>query len=103
MTKAIRVDEKVHRQVRKIAEANFRGLGDQIAYWVAMDCPHPIEQRQEKVAHVVGSQETVRFFYCSQCKRHVFHETPIPVSDDQPSPTEEKKRGASVRAVAVPA
>ena len=71
MTKVIRVDEKVHKQVKKIADANFRGIGDQVAYWVAMDCQHPLEMREEKVAHVVGSDETLRFFYCPQCKQTV--------------------------------
>lgn len=75
--KQIRVDEKVHKKITKIAEANFRGIGDQIAYWAANDCPHPIEMRQEKNVQVTvftdgdSIDQTLRVFYCKQCRHHV--------------------------------
>ena len=69
--KQIRVSEQVHDQVRQIAKANFRGMGDQVAFWAAKDCPHPITMREDKVANVVGSDETLRFFYCRKCRRHI--------------------------------
>jgi len=90
--KQIRVNEKVHKQVKKIADINFRGMGDQVAFWAATDCPHPTETREEKVAHVVGSNETLRFFYCRQCKRHIC------MDDSTPGrlAVDEKKTAAAV-------
>ena len=73
----IRVDEKVHKQVTKIAKANFRGIGDQVAFWAANDCPHPIEMREEKNVKITVFQDgdsvdqSLRIFYCKQCRHHV--------------------------------
>lgn len=75
--KQIRVDEKVHKQIVKIARSNFRGIGDQIAYWAAKDCSHPIEAREEKDMTVSimedgkSIDQTMRVFLCKQCGRHI--------------------------------
>ena len=89
MTKVIRVDEAVHGKVRKIAEANFRGLGDQVAFWAAMDCPHPAEMRKDHVAHVEGTNDALRFFHCGKCGRNVF-------VDATSVKSAEKKRSAAI-------
>ena len=73
----IRVDDKVYKQVVKIAKANFRGYGDQVAYWAANDCPHPVEMREEKNVQVSimkdgeSTDKTLRVFFCKQCRHHV--------------------------------
>jgi len=79
--KNIRVHEKVHKQVVKIAKANFRGIGDQVAFWAANDCPHPVGMREEKAVTMafvedgqVGADHTLRVFYCKQCQKHVLSE-----------------------------
>ena len=75
--KQIRVDEKVHKQIVKIARSNFRGIGDQIAFWASKDCPHPIEAREEKDVTVSimedgkSTDQTLRVFLCKQCRRHI--------------------------------
>ena len=97
MTKNIRVDESVHRQVKRIADANFRGMGDQVAYWAAMDCPHPIELRDEKFAHVVGTNEKISFFYCPKCKRHIIENDPVAATQDKSSPSEKKRSATSAQ------
>lgn len=72
----IRVNEEVHEKVTKIADANYRGIGDQVAYWADHDCVHPSEMREDRTVRVAlvedgktGADETLRVFYCKQCKR----------------------------------
>lgn len=76
--KNIPVKDEVHERVRLIAEANFRGIGDQVAFWAAADCPHPVEMREEKKVQValmedgkLSEDSSVRVFYCNQCQHHV--------------------------------
>lgn len=74
--KFIRVPEKTHKQVVKIAKANYRGIGDQVSYWAEQECPHPTEMREERTVRValvedgnVGTDQTLRLFYCKLCRR----------------------------------
>ena len=77
----IRINEKLHKQVKKIADANFRGMADQVAYWAANDCPHPTEMREEMEIVVavpdkdgkVGESQSLRIFYCKQCRKVVLN------------------------------
>lgn len=102
MTKNIRVDEKVHQQVKKIADANFRGMGDQVAYWAAMDCAHPLAMREEKIAHVAGTGEKLHLYYCRQCDRHIFDIDRGAAANDQTSLLNQKK-SAQLREIAMEA
>lgn len=103
MTKNIRVDEDVHQQVMRIAKSNFRGMGDQVAYWAAMDCPHPLGMREEKRAHVVGSDDELRFFFCNKCKRHIVENDPSTMVKDQSSSSEKKRTAHSVQQIVLTA
>jgi len=77
MAEQIRVGEKLHKKVEKIAKVNFRGIKDQIEYWASNDCPHPIEMREEKDVQVTvfsdgdSIDQTLRVFYCKQCRHHM--------------------------------
>jgi len=70
------VKPDVFEQVAEIADANFRGIGDQVAYWAANDCPHPEDQREFSSVQValvedgqVGPDQSLRVFRCQQCGR----------------------------------
>lgn len=83
----ISISPKVHKQVVKIADANFRGVGDQIAYWAANDCPHPEDQRQHSNVQValvedgkVGPDQSLRIFRCLQCGRIVLMDEDVRLS-----------------------
>jgi len=92
--KNIRVSEEVHAKVSEIADKNFRGMGDQVAYWAAHTCAHPqasrvaihvvvsvVEQATKKtVARVVGVGQPYRGFFCSTCGQYVFPELPEEVN-----------------------
>lgn len=103
MSKNIRVDESVHQEVMRIAKANFRGMGDQVAYWVARDCPHPADMRDEREAHVVGTNEKIRFFFCRQCERHHFENEQAVAIAARTSPSEKKRSAPRAREIAVQA
>jgi hypothetical protein len=81
----IRVDEKVHKQVKKIADANFRGVGDQVAYWVANECSHPTEMREVKEVSVApegikDADNTLRILHCRQCDRYIILGNSVEIS-----------------------
>lgn len=74
----IRVTEKVHKKVAKIADGNFRGMGDQVAFWAAKECEHPAEMRVDTIVSVApfenGKAENdtaLPAFLCKQCGRIV--------------------------------
>lgn len=73
----IRVNDEVHEKVSKIATANYRGIGDQVAYWADHDCPHPAEMRENMNVEVSipksgkSTSHALRVFYCNQCKHYV--------------------------------
>lgn len=77
MAEQIRVGEELHKQVEAIANANYRGIKDQIAYWADHDCPHPAEMRENMNVQVSTpkngklTNHNLRVFYCNQCKRYV--------------------------------
>lgn len=87
--KMIRVSEEVHEKVSKIADANYRGMGDQVAYWADHTCVHPVEYREakhvlvfpvaqaskHKTAHL-GKDHKQRGFYCSMCHQLVIPDLP---------------------------
>lgn len=88
-TKMIRVSEEVHEKVSKIADSNYRGMGDQVAYWADHTCTHPAEGRVEiniVVAEVtqatkknvakVGKGQPFRGFFCSTCRQYVMPDLP---------------------------
>ena len=80
--KNIRVDEKVHKQIVKKANANDRGIGDQVAYWAKNECSHPESEREYVTAELPMPEQDALVedqgrrllvgFYCLQCKRYVF-------------------------------
>jgi len=92
--KMIRVSETVHEKVSNIAGANYRGLGDQVAYWADHTCVHPAECREarhvlvfpvaqankNKVAHLEKAQKQ-RGFYCSSCRQLVILDLPAEIND----------------------
>ena len=91
--KMIRVSEEVHEKVAKIAGSNYRGMGDQVAYWADHTCTHPQDSRVEiniVVAEVtqatkkqvaqVGKGQPFRGFFCSVCRQYVFADLPEEVS-----------------------
>lgn len=91
--KTIRVSEEVHEKVSQVANANFRGLGDQVAYWAAHSCAHPLESRTEirmvvsevvqatkKSVARVGEGQPFRGFFCADCKQHVIPDLPEDVN-----------------------
>jgi hypothetical protein len=77
----VRVDDKVHKQLKRMADENFRGVGDQVAYLVAKECPHPVEMRKEFDAVVslpskggtIGKGQPVRIFHCGKCNKLVWN------------------------------
>lgn len=78
--KFIRVPEKTHKKIEKIAEANYRGIGAQVSYWADRECPHPVEKREEfRVTLTIPVSEngetpqdnTLRVFRCGQCRQVV--------------------------------
>jgi hypothetical protein len=85
----IRVSEKVHKKVSKIADANFRGMGDQVAFWAAKSCTHPEEMRQAAEVQLavvkhgqVGEDHTLSAFYCQACGQLVLAEENPELSRD---------------------
>jgi hypothetical protein len=72
--KNIPVKPDVYVKMRLIAEANNRGLGDQVAAWVERELP---DCGHEKVPVTIetnprekgAAQERRRGFYCRTCKR----------------------------------
>lgn len=89
MAEQIRVGEKLHKKVEKIAKANYRGIKDQIEYWASNDCPHPIEMR-EPIGHIKftspeGKVQVLRVFKCQQCKSNIAIEVEdIELSEREP-------------------
>jgi len=90
--KMIRVSEEVHQKVAEIADKNYRGMGDQVAYWAAHTCTHPQESRVElnivvsmvaqatkKNVAQVGKGQPFRGFFCSACNQYIFAELPVEV------------------------
>lgn len=81
----IRVDDQVRAKVAKIAETNFRGIGDQVAFWAETSCEHPQENRiplnvvvspimeptKDRKLAQVGKGQSVRGFFCAQCRQTV--------------------------------
>jgi hypothetical protein len=74
--KNIPVKPEVYVKVRLIADANNRGLGDQIASWVERelpDCGHekvPVTiETPARPADGVAPAEPRKGWYCRQCKR----------------------------------
>ncbi len=91
--KNIRVSEEVHQKVAEIAGSNFRGMGDQVAYWAAHTCTHPQDSRVEinivvsQVAQAtkrnvarVGRGQPFRGFFCATCGQYVMPELPEEVT-----------------------
>jgi len=92
--KQIAVSEQVHAKVSKISRSNYRGMGDQVAYWADRTCDHPVKGRvalnavvavvegasEEEVAHV-GESRTSRGFFCSRCQEYVFPDLPDDVNE----------------------
>lgn len=87
--KQIRVSEAVHAKVAKIAEENFRGLGDQVRYWAETTCSHPAKSRvqisvvvspalesESEQAAEVGKGQPYRGFYCVRCQQYVLNTEP---------------------------
>lgn len=87
--KQIAVSEEVHAKVVDIADKNYRGIGDQVAYWAAHNCDHPLDCRvkiqivvsvvepatKKNVARV-GKGQPFRGFFCTQCGQRIFSELP---------------------------
>lgn len=100
--KQIAVSEEVHAKVAEIADINFRGMGDQVAYWAAHTCPHPLESRVEQnyVASPVtqtnskknvarlGKGQPYRGFVCLVCGEQVLPGLPDEVTQAINKPLE---------------
>ncbi len=92
--KVIGVREEVHQKVAQIAKSNYRGIGDQVAYWADHTCAHPQEDRVEvnivvspvqqatkKNVARVGKGQPFRGFFCTQCGQYVFPDLPEDVNE----------------------
>ena len=72
MYKNIPVSPDVHTRVKEIAKSNFRGLGDQIAFWVQSECDHPLETRKSAFTLFVDEDTKIPGFFCTECNRFIF-------------------------------
>lgn len=85
--KMIGVSKELHAKVAKIAQRNYRGISDQIEYWVAKTCNHPVEMREQVYVVIapvrqpdgktrktasVGANQTRRGYFCNRCGEYVF-------------------------------
>lgn len=100
--KMIRVSEEVHAKVADIAYSNYRGLGDQVAYWADHTCTHPVEARIElnyvaspvsqnnnkKHLARLGKGQPFRGFVCSVCGAQVLPGLPDEVAQAINKPIE---------------
>lgn len=77
--KPIQVAPEVHAEVKKIAQANYRGLGDQIRAWAFSECDHD-EKFREPVFVVfvtpddMSQEKQAQGFRCGICGRIVSEE-----------------------------
>jgi hypothetical protein len=72
----IPVKPEIYQKVKMIAEANNRGLGDQVAHWVGRDlpeCDHPKYAVNVEVSRsetlVAGETLSRTGWFCPTCKR----------------------------------
>lgn len=103
--KQIAVSEEVHAKVLQVASSNFRGMGDQVAYWAAHTCPHPLEARIElnyvaspvtqnnskKNVARVGKGQPFRGYVCLVCGTQVLPGLPDEVAQAINKPLEAVK------------
>jgi rubrerythrin len=69
--KQIQINEKVHRKVKRIADAHHRKIAAQVEFWAEQECSHPENMRQKLFAVEAepGDRKALPVFLCGQCKR----------------------------------